>query len=635
MKKVNVALALLCAITVNSYADKPVTNTEIKASYPRPASEGGPEDKYGNTIRYQEISIKTPSLKIKNFWSRFEDPDNKESEFKNITTTGLFKLTIEKTFACQKAGLDDAGCSGQKPFLINEGYATNAELKVDAQGNALPAGEYRIPYDSADNYNVANKDAFYALDVYRAPKYYKHDEPPVAGDKKSFFDYIRELFNNYFSPATATYGDPLSPGEVDAKDRYIANIIYGFDQKHRVEKNHPVSVNLTNAADASGTISLLDYNAQTIKTSSSCSGFFLTYNSSSASCKIINFFGMANWMPFFSNNSRQEINVKSVMQDTENTLLTIAGNLDDENYIINKTQVDAQGRRSFLGEIFKPMTTVMGSMFRFFFGSSSKTTTEIISANFDFKNHMPLTFLLTNGSTITGFDDVELLGLESVYGTEATSCKVKKKDGLFGLGSKTYTFTQGVPQTIDFDGGKTRKRCSDDDEVSDYNLLNRTSSSYHDHCGYALPWNYSNQTEYTIHVTTEDWLDWCKRNQGRQKKGLFGRIFDTFTNIGNFLLGSSGKPAGYDNQLDTLLSGSNFLFFSNDNFSVIEYKEKVHRGLILHVKKINNEDIDISTVGTTTKYDLMSTKKTGKVENRGNAGKSGSAGKSGNAGMGK
>ena len=609
MKKANFLILMLCALSLNTYAEAPKTDTEVKASYMRPDSKGGPEDKYGNVMRYQEVIINTPSFKVDTFWSRFFTPKDKESEYKNLATSGLFELTTKESFACKAAGLDEKGCSGQKPFLINSGYAANNDLKLDASGADLPAGEYRIPYDSADNYQTTNNDAFYALDVYRAPKYYKKDEAPVGNDKKSFFQVLKSFFKNYFSPAVNTYGDPLDAGQVDAKDRYIANITFGFEHGQRVEKNHPLDQPTINAANSAGNISLLDYNAQTIKTTTSCSGFFLTYNSGSASCKVINFFGMANWMPFFSNNSKQEINVKSVMQDTEDTLLMLAGNLDNKNYILDKTSVDAQGRRSFLGEIFKPATNMVGSMFRFFFGSSSRTTTEIVTANFDFKNHMPLTFLLTDGAKIMGFDKFQLLGLESVYGTEATSCKVHKKDGLFGLASKTYIFTKGVPQTINFDGGKTRKRCSDDDKVSDYNLLNRTSEGYDDHCGYMMPWKYSNQTKYTIHVTTEDWLDWCKRNQGRQKKGLFGRIFDSFTNIKNFLLGSSGKPAGYDNQLDTLLSGSSFLFFANDNYTVLEYKEKVHHGLILHLKKIENADIDVGTAGTTTSYKLMSVQK--------------------------
>lgn len=591
MKKANFLILMLCALSLNTYADAPKTDTEVKASYMRPESKGGPEDQYGNVIRYQEVIINTPSFKVDTFWSRFFTPKDKESEYKNLATSGLFELTTKESFACKAAGLDEKGCSGQKPFLINSGYAANNDLKLDASGADLPAGEYRIPYDSADNYQTTNNDAFYALDVYRAPKYYKKDEAPVGNDKKSFFQVLKSFFKNYFSPAVNTYGDPLDAGQVDAKDRYIANITFGFEHGQRVEKNHPLDQPTINAANSAGNISLLDYNAQTIKTTTSCSGFFLTYNSGSASCKVIGFFGLANWMPFFSNNSKKEINVKSVMQDTEDTLLMLAGNLDDKNYILDKTSVDAQGRRSFLGEIFKPATNMVGSMFRFFFGSSPRTTTEIVTANFDFKNHMPLTFLLTDGAKIMGFDKFQLLGLESVYGTEATSCKVKETSGFFGWGSSYETYTAGIPKTdspefeLSFLGGFL----GGNPDCGDFNQLKNCEVS-----GWITK-------RIKIDMNEDDWITWCKRNQGSQEKGIFGKFLAKIGSLKTKLLGTSKYGATYDTQLDNFLSIA--------KFSVKEYKEKVHRGLILHLKKIENEDIDVGTAGTTTSYKLMSVKK--------------------------
>ncbi|MEN4046491.1 hypothetical protein [Sulfurimonas sp. NWX367] len=582
---------------------KTTTNVTLQTPY----EEEDVQNDYGDKIMYQNVKINTQNFKINNFWGKFSDAAQDQSNFTNIATAANVKLTIENVFTCKDGGLPEEGCSGQKPFLINDGTLANPQLQKDAMGQILPTGEYRIPFDSAQNYDPDHDDAFYALDVFRDGKYYQDDNTNDYNNEKprTFFGYMVQLIKTYFSPQNdTTIVDALTQNEIESRNRYMANIIFGLQQDYRIKKESAIDTNSINQAFSTKQPSLLDYNALMINDTTGCDGIFFTFNPDSLTCKFQNFFGMTQWMPFFGNgasllgenSNKSSIQSDSVLEDTETTLLTLASKLDNTNYV--QPKIDPQtGRVSILGEVFKPMIFMAKSMFRFFFGENSKTLTETVSVNFDFTNHMPLTFMQVQNGIVKGFEYFKLLGIESVYGTEVQSCTVKDEKGIFGWRSSYQTFTQGIPTDTTLDGGKTRKRCADDSAVSDYNLLSRTSETYHDHCLYLNPFNYSTQTEYTIHVSTEDWLDWCKRNQGRQKKGLFGRIIDTFTNIVSILSGHSSNGADYDTQLDNLLD--------KNDYSVVEYKEKVHKGLILHLKKIDIEDINATTPGTTTEFEII------------------------------
>jgi len=588
MKKTNIIVSTLLLLALTEVANAQDTVTDIGTAYDRPESKGGSEDVYGNKILYQTVDITKSNYSVDNFWSNFKGDNHAKSTFNNISTSGMFELTVEETFACKDGGLKVEGCSGQKPFLVNASVLDNEDTQKDSVGADLPEGEYRIPYDSADNYDKDNNDAFYALDVYRDMDYYRDEAIAATEGRKSFFGYIKDLFTNYFSPDTEQTGSVLNQGENDAKDRYMANMVFGLQKDYRVQKNDPLDLTHTNAANSSKNISLLDYNAQMITSTTSCSGFFLSFDPDSVTCQTISFFGMANWMPFFSDNSSQEIETQSVMQDTETTLLTIAGKLDGKNYITNYTSIDEHGRRSFVGEIFKPMTSMMGGMFRFFFGNSSRTTTEVVSANFTFDNPAPLSFVTTDGSSVIGFEKFKLLGLESVYGTVATSCRVKQKTGFFNLWSGYRTFVKGDGQEtkIDMEGGGFFSFLSSTPDYDELNYEEENHRSFGD-------WGRHD----VVTVTSDDWIDWCKRNQGRQRKGLFGRMFDNFNDTIDYLLNKDNTLTGYDEQLDGVLS--------DEHYTVDKYKEKVYHGLILHVQKTSSEDIKVGTVGTTTSYKLM------------------------------
>jgi hypothetical protein len=302
-----------------------------------PYTEGMTDNAYGEKIMYQDVVITTKDFKINNFWGKFSDTAQNQSTFTDIATAANVKLTIKNAFTCKDGGLLEEGCSGQKPFLLNNCILTNPDVQLDRLGAPLPEGEYRIPFDTATNYDASHDDAFYALDVYRDTQYY---EEPAAGDTtnstkpKNFFGYVVAFFQDYFSKDTAVYGSTI--GSPQERDRYMANIIFGLQKKYRIAKEDVVTTTQINQANAEKKVTLLDYNALIIETTTGCNGLFFSYDPDSLTCKTINFFGISQWMPFINStntNPEKKIQSDSVLEDTETTLLTLAGKLDKVNYV--------------------------------------------------------------------------------------------------------------------------------------------------------------------------------------------------------------------------------------------------------------------------------------------------------------
>jgi len=577
-------------LLISSLAMASGTQTSVVVSNPSEKIEND----YGDIEMYQDISLETKNYEVEDFWGKFKfgksSSSPTEAQMYNVSTHAHVKVTVELSFACKDGGLDESGCSSQKPFLINEDVLNNNDMKLDSEGLALPDGEYRIPFDAATNYNANNDDAFYSLDVFRDGVYYQ--SPAVTGEtekSKNFFGYLVSFFKDYFSPDVATYSE--GDGSPEQRNRYIANITFGAQQDYRMKRSSAIHTAETNTANVTKKVSLLDYNSQIVETTDGCSGLFFSYDPDSLTCKSRNFFGLSNFMPFVNDIEDVKVKSDSVVEDTETTLLTLAGKLDNKNYVHDYTQ-NVDGKKTVLQNIFKPVTFMAGSMFRFFFGNNSQNLTEMVSAEFTFDNPMPLTFIETDGNIVKKFRQFYLMAIESIYGTEVESCRVKDTQGFFGWRSSYQTFTKGVPTTTKFDmeAGGFFDFFSSTPDYSELNYKEEKHRSWGD-------WG----THDVVSVTTDDWLDWCKRNQGRQQKGLFGRIFASFSTSISYLLNGPTRNTTYDSQLDGLLK--------DENYSVDEYREKVHKGLILHLKSTSSDTLTPDTQGTTTKFQIMKTTK--------------------------
>lgn len=569
------------------------------------------ENQYGEKVSIQSVSVETKDYKINRFWYKFNEDKNSQDLDVNLKTLMDFRAITRETFLCDKYNLDQEGCSGQKPLFINKGTLDNPQLQVDANGDALPQDEYRIPFDSAKNYSSGNNDAFYALDIPRDMEYYKPQLTLSKDNKKNFFQKIIAFFKDYFSQDTSVYSNGIE--NPDERQRYMANLFFGAQLSHRIKKQDSINTSIINGATNANTISLLDYNSQTIITKNGCKGLLLNYDPDSLSCKTLRFFGVSKWMPFVKDNKDKIVNVNttSVLEDTETTLLTLAGNLNNKDYVSimkNKIEgIDNTSDSSFLQELFKPMINMMGGMYRFFFGSRSKVTTKKIYLDFKFDKPLPITFSVVDNGIVSGFEHFLLKGIESVYGTEVTECKVyKSHSGPFIgtafdmiVGVDKYTIRQNLPLDNDlkeFYLGETHKVISDDRGVREHNLLNQRRVEKKV-CVPLLGCKGTGEYKVWAQLSTQDWLNWCQRNQhDGGKKGLFGRFISAIKDL-------FSRPSTYEEQIDHLLA--------SEKFYVGEYKEKVHKGLILHLKNIKIDQIGVGTPGTQTIYEVKDISQSG------------------------
>ena len=130
MKKIGfIILGLLLSTQI--YAQKTTTITTFKDVSHSGVPIGGVENEYGETELYKEATISTQNFKVDNFWDKFSDSKNGTSTYTQVSKMGLFKLTVEGSFACAKAGLVEDGCSGQKPFLLNQKWYENTDITKD------------------------------------------------------------------------------------------------------------------------------------------------------------------------------------------------------------------------------------------------------------------------------------------------------------------------------------------------------------------------------------------------------------------------------------------------------------------------------------------------------------------------
>ncbi len=595
MKKTLLVLSI--PLLTSALFAKTVTEVDLGNA---PYTQGQSENEYGDKIMYQDVTINTKNFKIDNLWGRFSDNAENQSNFNDIATAAQVQLTTELSFTCREAGLSKEGCSGQKPFLINQGTLNNPDLKLDRLGAPLPAGEYRIPFDSAANYKSTNDDAFYALDVYRDGKYYENPKNDDYTQPKptTFFGYMISLIKNYFTPQqTTTVVNPLTSSEIEARNRYMANITFGLQQDYRIKKASTINTDRTNDAINTQEPSLLDYNSLMINDTTGCDGVFFSYNPNSLTCKFQNFFGMSQWMPFFGNggsvfgnpDSGTNIQSDSVLEDTETTLLALEGKLNNTNYL--QPEIDSNtGKLGLLGQIFKPVTYMVSSISRFFFGSKPKNLTQTVAVEFNFDTPMPLTFIEVNNKVAQSFKYFKLIALESLYGTEVQECKIHK-----GYHSP-ITFKEGGTQTIKFDdtcsygfftglflNGGVCAVFKNDDHPYVADRITKDKSLF-----------LFESIEYTI--SNQDVLDWCTRHSTQSSFNIIQKISSSVSSFFSTLFGKT-KVKSVEQGIDLLMKA--------DGWKLDSYKEKVHKGLILHLKEMQISDINSSVAGTTTTYKIM------------------------------
>ncbi len=577
-------LVLSCFIVAGVFAQNTTTTTTFSKL------SNISTDKYGNTVSEQKVTISTKNFKINNFWGKFSNPKS-QSIYSNISTTGIFSLSTEASFVCRDGSLDLNGCSGQKPFIVNTGTFTNPNLQKGIDDNTLPQGEYRIPYGSAKSYTPSNISSFYAIDTYRNKKYFtKSVTVTKQASGEGFFNYLLSLIKNYFSLKTTTY-NPMNPSLSNLRIRYVENITYGIDQASQAHSG-TIFISQPNKA-TKDKISLLDYNNQSTTQTTGCSGLIFDYNLDSLTCKIIQFFNISSWMPFVNDRDKTVITTTSMVTDTENTLLALAGKLNHTDYLSNISTTSVSGGKgsNFLVQLLKPASYMFKSMIHLFFGSKSTNTTQLADVQFKFKKPVPLAFIIVKNNIVSGIKQMLLTGIESVYGTNVTQCTVKqnnaKQVGYISVEFKTdatklnqgYRFIHTISTSSYFSQTKTPLSKLN---TSYYSVLNPTVTKW------GFPFKIFKK--YTIKLTTKDWLGWCRRNQGQQSS-LLGSLFGNFLQL---FAKKSTNPTK-NQAIDSLLH--------NLGFTVVSYQQQVHNNLILDLK--NTSSFKIGQPGTTTHFKLL------------------------------
>jgi len=528
-----ITLSLLAVINLSATTAQTTTSIKFGA-----IPETTQTDEYGNSYYDREATITTKNFKVENFWSKLNDSAENESSFTNISRKGTFRITTETTSACMlDKTLDEEGCSGQKPLLLND--------EVLANPKSGTTDEFEVVFTEAGHFSGTDQFGFYPLDVFRDGKYYQDptiDNPTATS--RGFFGFFTSGFDFIFSKTIGFgndfFGDPdvadveNTPRSDDAEDRrqrYIANIIAGVDKEHRMKKSVDGSVATTiNAPVLNTPVSLLHYaEAQKASESESCKFMFLNLSPDGVMCSVMGGFGMNAWMPFFNQTQTTELQTSLIMGDTENSLLSMTGQIEGVPYMSDITGSD-DDKLTFLQNMLKPMTTMATTMKTMWFGSNKAVTVsdpvEKVYAFTD-ENAMTMTFAITNdGSQVDDFANFKLMKIRSVYGDALNSCTVKK----------TFKFMM------------IRKTLWEETFVEGGDLV-------------------------VEDLTSSEWVDWCQQATG--SNGMFDYLFDW----------SSGGIFNPFNWIQSFFSI--FLNFFGIDYEITDFTNKVARGLILDLKKVN------------------------------------------------
>ena len=523
----------------------------------------GELDQHGNQLYTQSVTMQTQNYEIDTFWSRFFNPQNQKKSFTQLSTSATGQMIVEASSACTLAGkgqLPSQGCSGQKPFLVND--ETLAGVK---NGDTISV-VFQPAYDDASaikTYDKTKSNLIYPMDILRTGSNYQSSATVQSGSKQTFFGFFSGIFNFFFNKNTGSdylktpliadtkYGVRSTNAE-DRRQRYIANIISGADQDHLLNKPYKgesgtaIKTNILN-----NPVSLLHYDeAKKATDASQCKFMFLSLSSDGFMCRAMTGFGMDAWMPFFSNANITEVDVSMITIDTENALLAAAGKASGKSYQQITASTDTQ-KLSFLQQILKPMTTMMSMMKTMMFGSSKSTiVSDPVEIKYDL-SAQPISLMLAvtnDGSHIDNFQHFKLMALRSSYGDMMNECTVKKTPGMFSWSSWTATF-----------------------------YASKGSNS-------------TSQTNGSINTHAE-WVEWCQESTG--KKGMFDYLSDW----------SSGGVFNPFNWMQGMWSM--FSNFFGGSYSIQEFKNILKRGLILDLKK---ETLSPTNTLNSTQFKLLNVK---------------------------
>ena len=502
----------------------------------------GSVNEFGEAIYEREVKIETKDFEVQNHWSRFKDSNNLSSQYDTISRTGKFKISVSATNACTlDPDLDPSGCSGQKPFLIN-----NEAVDGVNSGEILSLAFQPAKDEEGNIYSSTSDNIFYPLDVNRSLETTNDSENggDIGSGKKTFFSFFSSLFNFMYDNtigrlflkqeyiADEKY-EERSEAAQNRRARYIGNIIAGVEQDNRLKMGESQTVI---KQTINTPVSLLHY-AEAVRTTEEeqCKLMFINLNPDGLMCRVMSGFGMDIWMPFFNKSKITKIEANYIMLDTENSLLAMANGLDENGIpFFRDIGGDDDDKLSFLQKMLKPMLTMMDMMKNIMFGSSKA---EIVANPvereylFDEDKAMTLTFAVTeDGTAVDSFANFKMLKLRSVYGDSLNSCRVKKSPGMLSWSHWETTFYEDVEDSENGPEGS---------------------------------------------MDNSEWIEWCQTTG--DKKGMFDYLFDW----------SSGGFFNPINWMQSIMNSMITIIFGS--YTIEDLSSSISRGLILDLKKVDLE----------------------------------------------
>ncbi|MGA9045754.1 hypothetical protein [Sulfuricurvum sp.] len=441
IKRIGIGALLLTSII---YAQTATTETIF-----HPLGNSLGKDIHGNELYKQQVTISTTNYEVNTFWNRFFDPENKTRSFTQIKTTATAQLSVEASSACSIAGkgeLASQGCSGQKPFLVND--VSVAGLANEASVSLMFQPVYKDAGTPTGLYTDTSADAMiYPLDIQRDEDYYKNDVP--LGAKKSFSSFFSEIFQFFFSffgftsqNSTDYLDSPVVKidnvtSADDERQRYRANIIAGVQQKYLMSTGTDLHPGLLYTP-----VSLLHYKQKNKEENvASCQSAFWPMT---MMCRIMTGFTSMffNTTLLKKNTSGSAVKSDLITLDTENALLALAGKITPA-----KVQTTATSAPTSL---FSGMFNWMSKMMSMMFGTTTVTaTTPVYSeTNYQFTDAEAMTMTLAvtkdGGATVDRFETFKLMGIHSTNAAQGSgdeTCTVEKKETTYSFFFPTGTAT--------------------------------------------------------------------------------------------------------------------------------------------------------------------------------------------------
>ena len=432
-------------------------------------------NKYGNKVYTETVTIKTKDYKVDNFWKKFSfgSKGQDSMNFKNISKTGTVQVSVEATSLCSLySKLDDKGCSGQKPFLINN----TGKVKALNANETITLRFQKDYTGSILDYNALDDTVFYPLDVARTDKYYKN----TTSDHK-FNDFFGKLFSSFFQ--NSFFGSFFNYGVVsesnsdsnatDYRQRYIANISAGIDQSHLMKSSETQLLFPSNKATDQDVVSMIDY-SETTSNPGNCRLFLFKFDANNGFC---NFMGGLPFLSLFSSNRPNAIyTTDTIQEDTQNSLVSLAG----VNAKINVTKY--KNNVLYQNQATSPIASFFAAIKCLFFGCSNSIVEPAtdITYNFTDDNAMTLTMALTDSNSIgkiSGFKTFKLMAIHNIASRER-QCKVQYSGGFLGGLSWEYTFTPSDGNTVTVGSGWSKQIIDN----SDITIENNNYKNYLEWC---------------------------------------------------------------------------------------------------------------------------------------------------------